>query len=82
MARGGNLYLYISMAVILYALSPFGWFWILNRNKLLTVGALYSVFTVSVLALMGYFIFGEKISSREGTGLILALASIILLSSR
>ena len=71
----------MSAAVMLYAISPFGWFYVLSSYKLVSVGAIYSIMTIVMLALIGVVFFHEHLSRQEMAGLVLAFLSIYLLST-
>lgn len=63
----------------LYTFSAFGWVYVLRQVKLATVGALYSVVVVVLLACIGVIAFRESLSSLELIGLGCAVAALILL---
>jgi drug/metabolite transporter (DMT)-like permease len=62
-----------------YALSAFAWVLLLQRIKLATIGAIYCLTLIILLAAVGTFIFGEKLNSMEFLGLALGCISIFLL---
>ena len=65
------------------ALTPtIGWYWVMSKYKLLTIGAIYSVLTVVLLTVIGLVFFNEKVSVREVIGLCLAVVSLILLTTK
>lgn len=51
----------------------------MQHLKLAAVGILYTVAMLILLALVGYFGFGESLSKREWLGLIFAIASVLLM---
>ena len=63
----------------LYASTAFGWVFVMKHLKLATISVVYSVSMVLLLTGIGVAVFGETLSSSEITGLILAIASLILL---
>lgn len=65
---------------LIYAASAFGWVYVLRHFKLAVVGVVFSLATVILLALLGVFVFGERLNPYEITGLIFAVFSIMLLS--
>lgn len=65
--------------VALYALSAFGWVYVLRHAKLATVGAVYCIIVVLLLAGVGVFAFGESLSRAELLGLGCAVAALLLL---
>lgn len=65
--------------LVLYAASAFGWVYVLRQVKLATVGALFSVVVVVLLACIGVLVFHESLSTLELIGLGCAVAALILL---
>ncbi len=65
---------------IVYALCAVGWFYAFRHMKVSTIAGLYGVTTVILLTMMGVFIFHEKLSWWEISGIGCALISIALLS--
>jgi multidrug transporter EmrE-like cation transporter len=74
--RAGPFYL----GFALYASTAFGWVFVMRHLKLATIGALYSVSMVLLLTAVGLVAFRETLTAREVVGLILAVASLILLT--
>ncbi len=68
---------YIGFAV--YASTAFGWVIVMKHLKLAVVGVVYSVAMIVLLTAVGAIGFGESLGPREITGVILAVASIVLL---
>lgn len=68
------------IGAILYGLSAFGWVVMFKHTKLSTIGVIYSLTTVLMLAALGVFVFNESINRYEVTGIVFAIASIVLLS--
>jgi len=64
---------------LVYASTAFGWLFVMRHLKLGTIGALYSVTMILLLTLVGVVFFGERPSWPELTGLLLAIASFVLL---
>jgi multidrug transporter EmrE-like cation transporter len=62
-----------------YASTAFGWLFVMKHLKLGTIGVLYSVSMILLLTTVGVVVFGEKLSYPELAGLLLALASLVLL---
>lgn len=63
-----------------YALTAFAWVFVLQRIKLATIGAIYSLTLIILLAVVGTLLFGEKLNQVEILGLILACISVFLLA--
>lgn len=67
------------LGLALYASTAFGWVFVMQHLKLAAVGVLYTSTMLVMLACVGYFAFGEKLSPREWIGFALALLSVALL---
>ncbi len=63
-----------------YAFSAFAWVFALQNLKLATLGAIYCLVLILLLALGGILFFDEKLNRMEWLGLVLGCASIILLA--
>ena len=63
----------------MYLLGTFGWVFVMPHMKLATIGVVYSLSIVVLMALLGVFAFGETINRYEVAGLGLGVVSIILL---
>ena len=68
---------YIGFAV--YASTAFGWVFVMKHLKLATIGVVYSVSMVLLLTAVGVVRFGESLGWQESVGLVMAIASLILL---
>jgi len=64
---------------VVYASTAFGWLFALKHLKLGTIGVLYSMTMIVLLTAVGVVVFGERLSFPEVVGLMLALASLVLL---
>jgi small multidrug resistance pump len=62
------------------ASTAFGWVYTMKHLKLASIGAIYSVSTVVLLALVGAIFFHENLSHYEIIGLVMAIISLVLLS--
>lgn len=67
-------------ALVLEALTAFGWIYVMRHMKLATLGAVYSVSIVLLLALLGVIIFNESLDFQEVIGIFLAIGSLVMLS--
>lgn len=65
---------------LLYALSAFGWFYVMKYVKLSSLGVLYSITTALLLVAVGVFYFKESLNLYEVLGVVVALGSIFLLA--
>jgi multidrug transporter EmrE-like cation transporter len=72
-----SIWFYIGFA--LYASTAFGWVFVMKHLKLATIGVVYSVSMILLLTALGVVIFRESLSYCEIAGLVLAIASLILL---
>ena len=68
------------IAAVIYALTVFGWFFVMKKVKLSTIGVLYGLSTIILLTLVSVFFFKEKINFMEIIGIGLAITSLIILS--
>jgi small multidrug resistance pump len=68
---------YIGFAV--YASTAFGWVFVMKHLKLATISVVYSVSMILLLTAIGVVFFRESLSYYEVAGLVLAIASLILL---
>src|SRR3954447_15545620 len=68
------------VGLVLYASTAFAWVYVMRHLKLATIGVIYSVSMVLLLAGMGVLFFGESLSRTEAAGIALAIASLVLLA--
>jgi drug/metabolite transporter (DMT)-like permease len=68
---------YIGFAV--YASTAFGWVFVMRHLKLATIGVVYSVSMVLMLTGIGVVLFREPLNRYEVAGLVMAVASLVLL---
>jgi len=64
---------------VLYASTAFGWVFVMRHLKLATISVLYSVSMVLLLTAVGVVMFRESLNYAELAGIILAVASLVLL---
>src|SRR5215468_2616933 len=64
---------------VLYASTAFGWVFVMKHLKLGTIGVIYSVSMILLLTAVGAVFFRESLNYYEIAGLIMAIASLILL---
>jgi small multidrug resistance pump len=57
----------------------FGWVYVMRHLKLATVGVVYSVSMVLLLTLVGVIAFKESLNGYEIAGIVMAVASLVLL---
>jgi multidrug transporter EmrE-like cation transporter len=65
-----------------YASTAFGWLFVMRYLKLATISVIYSISMIVLLAAIGAAFFGEKLSTAEVIGLLLAIVALILLLGR
>jgi small multidrug resistance pump len=63
----------------LYASTAFGWVFVMKHLKLATIGIVYSVSMILLLTTVGVVFFHESLNYYEIAGIILAIASLVLL---
>ena len=63
----------------LYASTAFGWVFVMKYLKLATISVLYSVSMVLLLTVVGVVLFEESLNYYELAGIVLAVASLVLL---
>jgi len=73
----GSRWFYVGFLV--YASTAFGWVFVMRYLKLGTIGVVYSVSMILLLTLVGTRWFGETLSYYEITGIVLAIASLVLM---
>lgn len=64
---------------LIYATSAFGWFYALRSLNLTTLGGVYSLTTVVLIAFAGVVFFQERLQTIEIIVLVVAIVSIIAL---
>jgi small multidrug resistance pump len=77
--ENGILNKWLISGALIYALTAFGWVFVMKNMKLSTLGALYGISCITILAVISVFVFHEKISTVEIIGILLGIISIIIL---
>jgi drug/metabolite transporter (DMT)-like permease len=67
------------LGFLVYASTAFGWVFVMRHLKLATIGVVYSVSMVLLLTAVGATFFHESLNHYEVAGIVLALASLVLL---
>ena len=67
------------LGFVLYASTAFGWVFVMKHLKLATIAVVYSVSMVLLLTAIGVLFFRESLNHYEIAGLVMAIASLILL---
>ncbi len=81
-AGNGSTYVnwkYLLLGLLIYSSTTFIWFFVYKQVKFSIAGTVYGVITALVFALAGVFYFKESISFIEIIGIIMAIASILIL---
>jgi drug/metabolite transporter (DMT)-like permease len=68
------------VGLVIYASTAFGWVFVMRHQKLATISVVYSVSMIVLLTAMGVLLFRESLNGYEIVGLLLAIASLILLA--
>ena len=68
------------LGFVLYASTAFGWVFVMKHLKLATISAVYSVSMVLLMTLLGVTVFRESLNGYEVAGLLMGIASLILLT--
>jgi drug/metabolite transporter (DMT)-like permease len=68
---------YLGFAV--YASTAFGWVYVMRHLKLATIGVVYSISMILLLTAIGAVVFRETLNTYEIVGMVMAVASLILL---
>jgi multidrug transporter EmrE-like cation transporter len=72
-----TVWFWIGFAI--YASTALGWVFAMKHLKLATIGVLYSVSMILLLTAIGVVFFRETLSYYEIAGLVMAIASLVLL---
>jgi small multidrug resistance pump len=64
---------------VVYASTAFGWVYAMQHLKLATIGVVYSVSMVLLLTVVGVVAFKESLNGYEIAGIVMAVASLVLL---
>jgi drug/metabolite transporter (DMT)-like permease len=73
-----SVWFYVGFVV--YASTAFGWVFVMGHLKLATISVVYSVSMIVLMTAMGILLFRQTLNGYEIVGLILAIASLILLT--
>src|SRR3954462_13349511 len=68
------------VGILISASTAFGWVFVMKHLKLATVGVVYSVSMVLLLTAVGVVAFKESLNGYEIAGLIMTVASLLLLT--
>jgi small multidrug resistance pump len=64
---------------LVYASTAFGWVFVMRHMKLATMGVVYSISMILLLMLIGVVFFRETLNAYEIVGVVMAIASMVLL---
>lgn len=73
-----SAWFYVGFCV--YASTAFGWVFVMKHLKLATISAVYSVSMVLLMTVLGVTVFRESLDAYEIAGLVMGVASLILLT--
>ena len=65
---------------VLYASTAVAWTYVMRHLTLATIGVIYAMCMILLLALMGVVMFDEPLHRSEIVGIVLALTALILLA--
>jgi small multidrug resistance pump len=65
---------------VLYASTALAWTFVMRHLTLATIGVIYAMCMILLLALMGVVVFNEPLHRSETVGIVLALAALVLLA--
>jgi small multidrug resistance pump len=68
------------VGLALYSSTAFAWVFVMRHLKLATIGVIYSVCMILLLTGMGVLFFKETLNWYEVAGIVLAIASILMLT--
>ncbi|MHB0961984.1 MAG: transporter [Gemmatimonadaceae bacterium] len=68
------------MGFLLYSSTAFGWVFVMRRMHFASLGVVYSLSTILLLAAVGAVFLGEPIRRQEVLGILLAIVAIGLLT--
>jgi len=71
---------WLLLGAIIYGLTAVGWFFVMRKAKLSTLGVVYSASIIIFLTLFSVLYFKEKISAIELVGILMAIGSLMILS--
>lgn len=69
-------------SVVLWGVSPYGWYVVLKYERFAIVGAIFSIMSLVGLVIIGLCCFNERLTIKEWVGFSFGLLSIILLSGK
>lgn len=64
------------LGVVFYSLPAIGWFFMMRSHSLAFIGVAYSASTMLLLAALGVLVFKEHFHMRDALGILLAIASV------
>ena len=67
------------IGLVIYALTAFGWFYVMKNIKLSTLGVFYAISTIIFLIFVSVFYFKEPLNNYEIFGILLGIISLVLL---
>ena len=71
---------WFAIGFAVYASTAFGWLFVMRYLKLATIGVVYAMSMVLLLAAVGVIGFGEALAPAEVAGIAMALGALVLLA--
>jgi small multidrug resistance pump len=68
------------VGLFFYSSTAFGWVYVMQHLRFATLGSVFSVSSVLMLAVVGVLFLGESLQWKEVVGIALAILSILLLT--
>jgi drug/metabolite transporter (DMT)-like permease len=68
------------LGALAYTATALGWVIVMKHMTLAAIGVWYSIVVILMLTALGVFVFEETLTAREGAGLVLACAALVLMS--
>ena len=67
---------WLLLAAAIFGASTFGWFFVLRRINLATLGAIYSLTTIILLLLSGVLLFNERLAREDFVMIGVSIAAL------
>jgi len=71
--------LLVILGALIYGLTAFGWFRVLQKMELLNAAVIYTLSCIILIALVSVFYFKERLLTIEIIALVMAVASMVIL---
>lgn len=64
---------------VIYGTTALGWFYLLRKHDLSSLGVVYSLTTILALFVIGVFVYKDRVHPMEVVGLILGVISLLII---